>query len=94
MDFKYIKDSRCKHLCGQGSGCEQNVNVGSSTCYCPSGSTTPLFIDPGFYSSGSGKDDNVVMTRDTQTPCNPPNYCLGGLCNGANCDGWYTMSSW
>ena len=84
-----LKDSRCKHLCGQGSGCEQNVNVGSSTCYCPSGSTTPLFIDPGFYSSGSGKDDNVVMTRDTQTPCNPPNYCLGGTCNGANCDGWY-----
>ena len=29
------------------------------------------------------------MTRDTQTPCNPPNYCLGGTCNGANCDGWY-----
>ena len=83
------RDSRCKFLCGQGPGCEEDLSTGASTCYCPHKSTSPTLVSPGYFASGSGNDDQPIMTRDSQTACNPPNYCLGGSCSDALCDGWY-----
>ena len=92
------KNRRCRLRCGDYTGCsaveladnQENGAVLASKCYCPAGSSLPIFVSPGYFASGRG-DHNYPdrYTRDSQSICEPPNYCLGGACSDERCDGWF-----
>lgn len=61
---------------------------GAANLYCPSGSSAPIFVDPGFYTIGGyGDDDRAVVRRPDEgrgaafrgdvALCPPGWYCTG-----------------
>jgi hypothetical protein len=44
-----------------------------NSVYCPSGSSTPLMVRPGYFTVGSNR-----TTRYAQQPCPMGSYCLDG----------------
>jgi hypothetical protein len=91
-------NNRCRFRCGDYDGCASTAlldnqvsgKVVASKCYCHASSALPTFVSPGYFASGRGDSNyDERWTRDTQSICESPNFCRGGLCTDSNCDGWF-----
>jgi alpha-tubulin suppressor-like RCC1 family protein len=75
-----LSNQNCSGSCEAGYFCptasfsSQSVPCGNVGVYCPSGSSTPLPVTPGYYSIGP-----TAATRTDQSPCPAGYYCSGGL---------------
>ena len=81
--------NNCRYRCIRGPNCLVVNDTSSSRCYCPSSSAAPKYVSPGYYASGEGNDHYPVETRDSQQKCPATQFCLGGACSGALCNGNY-----
>ena len=63
------------YFCPPGSTSPTFMECGGSHVYCPSGSSAPLKVDEGYYSTGGATD----TTNSYQLPCMTGHYCVEGV---------------
>ncbi|KAF4127591.1 hypothetical protein GN958_ATG23220 [Phytophthora infestans] len=79
------------HFCPRGSISATQLSCGSVDTFCPSGSSIPTLVSPGFYTVGLGIPTSSVavdvleaeqakdrITRVAQRRCEPGHYCVKG----------------
>jgi hypothetical protein len=70
---------RAGYWCSAGSGSPTQHACGSASSYCLTGSSGPIQVQSGHFTTGAGDVSNAINTRTGEEECGIGHYCQGGL---------------